>query len=275
MDPRKLQFLVAVLGEDGARALAKASERSQELGNVLVPRTIMAWLGMAGRDSYEGDIPGVINSYVQFTKNEQDYSGSVGVGEDVYTFENESIVHVAGAVAVALGIDHERAHPDLRDLDLARLGKSIDLLAKARAVAEKLLKEPDEESAEKAEGPGPAAAPRMQKPPDAPASPQLQVGRGPKASTGAPKTPGLPKPKLPKPPGMVKTLKITKSQAERKCSLCGFTQFKGGKFSGCLCLRDLAKHVKSSAEGEGFVLEIGAKLDEEERETLIESLGSP
>jgi hypothetical protein len=76
MDGRKFQFLKAVLGEDGAKALAKAAERAPELGNALLPRTIMAWLGVASRDDFEGTIPGVENTYLQFTKAEAKYSGS-------------------------------------------------------------------------------------------------------------------------------------------------------------------------------------------------------
>jgi hypothetical protein len=137
MDSRKFKFLKAVLGEDGARALAKAAERGPELENALLPRTIMAWLGIAGRSDFEGQIPGVENTYLQFGKAEDRYSGSVAVGDEVYSFESATMLHLGACVAVALGADHERVSPGLRDLEIQRLGKNIDTLVKARiAVAE-------------------------------------------------------------------------------------------------------------------------------------------
>lgn len=137
MEARKLQFLKAVLGDDGAKALARAAERAPELDHALLPRTIMAWLGVAARNDFEGTIPGVENTYLQFSKAESRYSGSVSVGDEVYSFEAATVLHLGACMAVALGSDHERMSPGLRDLDIQRLGKNIDTLVKARiAVAE-------------------------------------------------------------------------------------------------------------------------------------------
>lgn len=140
MDDRKLKFLKAVLGEDGAKALAKAAERGPELENALLPRTIMSWLGLAARDDFEGRLPGVENTYLQFSKSEDRFSGSVAVGDEVYAFQQASILHLGACVAVALGADHERVSLRLRDLDIQRLGKNIDLLVKARVAVKELKK---------------------------------------------------------------------------------------------------------------------------------------
>lgn len=140
MDTRKFNFLQAVLGADGAGALAKAAQRSPSLEAALLPRAIMAWLGVMARASYEGGIPGAGNSYLAFEKSEDRYSGTVGIGETLYSFEKASLYHLGACVAVALGADHERVSPGLRDLDIERLGKSIDLLAKARITVAELKK---------------------------------------------------------------------------------------------------------------------------------------
>lgn len=135
MDPTKLSFLIQILGADGAKALCKAADRNIEIESVLVPRAILAWLGLVGRSDYEGDLPGVSNTYLSFTKSEEAYTGSVTIGSDVYNFDRAPLMHLAASVAVAIGVDADKFDPGLRDLDLARLGKSIDLLVKARHVA--------------------------------------------------------------------------------------------------------------------------------------------
>lgn len=139
MDAHKFQFLREVLGTDGAAALKKASERSPALGGVLIPRAIMAWLGIAARDDFEGSIPGVDNSYLQFAKNEDKYSGSISIGESVYSFDEASMMHVGAYMAVALGADAD-AVEELRDLDLQRIGRNIDTLVKARVAVNELRK---------------------------------------------------------------------------------------------------------------------------------------
>jgi hypothetical protein len=140
MTDRKFKFLKAVLGEDGAKALTKAAERAPELEGALLPRTIMAWLSLAARADFEGSIPGNENTYLQFTKAEEKYSGSIAVGDDVYSFDQASMLHLGACVAVALGADHERLNPGLREIDVQRLGKNIDTLAKARVAVRELRK---------------------------------------------------------------------------------------------------------------------------------------
>lgn len=135
----KYRFLAAVLGDDGARALRKASERHDALGNAVVPRAILSWIGHAARTQYEGSVPGVDNSYISFRKTEDGFSGEIALGEVLYDFEDASLFHVAAAVGVSMGLEQERVEPSLRDLELQRLGKSIDLLVRARAVTNDLL----------------------------------------------------------------------------------------------------------------------------------------
>lgn len=136
---KRFKFLEAVLGREGAQALGKASARSEALGNVLVPRTLMSWLGIMTKNEYEGQIPGIDNTFVALKKTESGYYGQVNVGDDVHHFDAVDSYHVAAAMAVAMGLDDKGLDSGLRDLDVVRLGKSIDLLVKARIVTQELL----------------------------------------------------------------------------------------------------------------------------------------
>lgn len=275
MDTRKFSFLKAVLGEDGARALAKAAERGPELEAALLPRTIMSWLGIAARDDFEGQIPGVENTYLQFKKAEERYSGSVAIGDEVYSFEAATVLHLGACMAVALGADHERVGTRLKDLDIQRLGKNIDTLAKARVAVAELRKR-----AMGAEPPGPAHAATAPDGPVAPTPPvPNQTSKGPMVGKN-PTAPTPPKPShpslLPGAKTQVKspTLKVTKNQADRRCPICSGTQFKTGRFSGCICFRDLAKSVRVRILEDGYNLEFGADWDADSILTLVESLGA-
>jgi hypothetical protein len=143
MNQSSTQFLMAVLGKDGAKALYKASLRANELENAIVPRAILAWLNTIGLTDYEGELPGVEDTYINFQKSEDTYSGAISIADSVFTFHAANVFHVASCIAVALGADADKLSPSIRDLDLNRLGKTIDVLAKATFVTEQLRKAPD------------------------------------------------------------------------------------------------------------------------------------
>lgn len=137
MDPRKLQFLAAVVGDDGARALRKAAEHAEELDHAIFPRTILAWLDVTSRFGHEGTVPGIEDVKLSFKKSEQGFDGYVTLDGELHRFDQASIDHLAGCIAVALGLDHERVAPTANAQKLAKLGKSIDLLVKSRVALEK------------------------------------------------------------------------------------------------------------------------------------------
>lgn len=266
MDTRKFNFLKSVLGEDGAVALKKAAERSAELENALVPRAILSWLGISARTDYEGELPGLDNTYLQFKKSEDLYSGSISIDDGIYNFDSATLYHLAASIAVSMGVDSDKVSSDVRDLDLARLGKSIDLLVKARVVTRELSKLKEEEL-DKTDAPGRPAKPR--EPIDA-APPDTSVVKTPPASPVLPgaKQPSIPK--IPKPKTARPTMKITKSQAESKCRICAMGQLKDGKFKGCMCVRDFAKSVKLIKNDDGYTIEFKSGLGEEERLVLAD-----
>lgn len=137
------KFLISVLGSDGASALLKAAERRPILECVLVPRTIIAWIGSAVRVNYEGEIPGVENSYISLTKGEHPdrFKGAIAVGDVVHTFEHADILHVAAAMGIVLGVNGQKIDPLLKGQDLSKLGKSIDLLVAAKVYAKRFADE--------------------------------------------------------------------------------------------------------------------------------------
>ena len=132
MSFNRARFLVELLGADGARALAKASDRSGALGDALVPRTIVAWLRSV--DSFDGNIPGS-DFKVSFSKSEHGFTGHVQLRDNTdYHFRDKPLVHLAGALSVALGVSSTNVPDEVRRLDLERLGKSVDLMVKVERV---------------------------------------------------------------------------------------------------------------------------------------------
>lgn len=123
------EFLTSVLGPSGAKALSKALDRSPQLAHALVPRTILSWVGLACRLGYSGTVPGT-DVQVSFTKSTAGYDGTV----DDFSLQSASIYQLSSALALALGVRPSEAPKQLKDLDLARLGKSIDLLVKYNTV---------------------------------------------------------------------------------------------------------------------------------------------
>jgi hypothetical protein len=262
MKDAKYRFMCGVLGEDGAKALTKAAERHSSLHGAILPRTIIAWLGISSQ--YEGELPGVDNTYISFTKSEGKYNGTISINDEIYPLSAASLFHTAAAVAVALGAA-PKPEPALRDLDLAKLGKSIDLLAKAKVVALTLSK---------AEPPGPAHAPTKQ---DGPVEAQVPVKQSRIPHPQPKRTATVAAPPVPKLrvriPGLRPKLHIAKSQVDNECSACGGTQFKADRFAGCICFRDLAKSVSVKEQDGGYNLTFGADWDNDSIAVLIDALG--
>lgn len=263
MDSKIKDFLAGVLGMEGCRALLKAALRSKPLGAVILPRTILAWLDVA--EQYEGELPGVQNTYLSFSKSETSYSGSISIGDDVYSFAEASKMYLASAIAVSLlGSTHLDVDETLRDHDLTNLGKSIDLLAKAHALAARLAK---------AEPPGPAHAPTQQ---DAPApaegpKKQSRIPRPPTKKLGTVAVPPAPKLKV-KIPGIKSrtTVRIAKSELVKGCHMCGLPQVRNNQFVSCICFRDVVQSAKIEDSGEFF----GITFTDSDAESVVEFLKS-
>src|ERR1700690_1461192 len=133
MNELQNKFLVAILGPDGAGALKMASERSEVLGQAILPRSVLSWVNGVGE--FAGIIPGTDNLLSRFAKSEKGFSGYI----DSHEFEDASLIYVCSAIAVALGAKDD-CGDEAKSLDLERLGKSLDLLVRSKLVQEGLAK---------------------------------------------------------------------------------------------------------------------------------------
>jgi hypothetical protein len=144
---------------------------------------------------------------------------------------------------------------DLRDIDLARLAKTIDALVKSK------------KGKASTPGTGLHAAPIAPEPPIAPTPvaptmPKPDAAKKPKVEK--PKTKAE-KPKLPK-------LRLSISDSFKTCSVCRAKNISGVDFVGCHCFKALAKQVSVEVMnwGSGFELSFGPDWDQDAVETLQE-----
>ncbi len=250
---RRASFLVAVLGKAGAKALTALADSSELVDAVLTPRAAMAWLHASS--SHNGTVPGLPDTALTLVKTETGYTGEVRLAAGNHVFTSTAIEHVAAAITLAVG-EPVAARPGLRDVDLARLGKTLDLLAKAQVSP----------LARSEGGKGVAAQARTPKAPEAPTA---------KAPTTTRK-----KPKLPRAPGGVKAastpkpLKLSEAEARKPCSVCLVSQFKGAEVQLCYCLRDLRKGLYAVPLSKGgFELTFGGDWDTDAVLVLLEAVG--
>jgi hypothetical protein len=238
MKPQAFSFLSSVLGVDGAKALRKAADREPLIEPLLVPRTALAWI--SEHHAYEGNVPGLANSYLKLEKNEAGFTGIVTIGDLNYEFGPVSPEHVAASLALAVNVDFTKAE-DVKDKMLVKLGKTLDALVKAQKLTKSLKNAVKE--VKKTDLPGTTAKPFKQEGPQEPVAPTKQKN----------------KVKLPRIPAM----KVEKSEADKECSACGGVQFVDNRFKGCICFRSLSKSIKTTAFGDGYVLEFPNNFERE------------
>ena len=137
MEKSAFDFLTAVLGIEGAKALARTAHKEPQLATLFVPRAALSWVNH--QKAYEGSIPGIENSYIKFAKTESGFHGIVTLPETNYEFSNATAEHLAAAMSITLGANISSARV-VRDVTLVKLGKSIDVLVEAQGLARKLAK---------------------------------------------------------------------------------------------------------------------------------------
>lgn len=286
MDSRKYDFLKGTLGDAGASALANAASRSDSIEALLMPRTVMSWLGVTQLFGWDGPLPGVEDTHFEFSKNLDDtYTGHITVGNGDFPFDGASIIHLAALVSVALGGDDPV--PDIKDLDLERLGKNIDLLVKSQYVTvieEALAKGKDDQMA----GKSPAHVPTAPTPPGTGKDTGGMQGPRNKTQAKPPKqardvrvkrqTVKLPSAKkVAKPirlPGAkAKTLKVPAAAVKSECSECGSPLIKNDKFIGCMCFREYAPEVELLKHNDGTYIRFSPTIDRDAASAILEALG--
>jgi hypothetical protein len=261
----------------------------------------MSWLSVASRFGYSGELPGVQDTYLDFSKNTDDsFAGSITVGTGKFEFSHASMIHLAALILVASGGGD--AGPHVKPADLGNLGKSIDLLVKSQYVSiieESLQKAPKEAGAataaagaqvpQKPTGPAVPAteAPRKAKPviSRAPAKPvDIKAKKPTTDKATAPEAPILPGKKatgarVPKvkatpsrvAPSRVAPIKINAKKSE--CPDCGVSMIKNEKFVGCLCFREFAPEVQLIKHGDESYIQFSSTLEREAASAILEALG--
>jgi hypothetical protein len=138
----------------------------------------------------------------------------------------------------------------------------------------------------KAEPPGPAAAPMKQGKPLAAVAPIKQpkvnnakkkpdtkldtVGRAAKIPSVKPPASGGAQPD--KQPDTAPQIKLTRSQAQRPCPVCGLPQFRGERLVGCGCYLELAKSASATRTQDGYTVTFGHEWEPENIEVFLEGL---
>lgn len=219
MNKLSFLFLKTALGEDGATAMRKSVAKNPDLENYLIPRTLLSFI-----QHYESGTVGP----AMFAKSATGYTLNNKAVESEY--------HLVAELVEFLGCDVQPF--DLTDVELRRLGKSLDSLVKLRKAVDILKTDP----------PGPSAQPRKPEEPVKPIQPQAP-------STGAAK-----KPKLPK----LSMLNVEQNQLGKSCPDCDCAFFKNNRFVGCICTKELAKSVKTTVYGDGVVLDFGSDVSAKE-----------
>jgi hypothetical protein len=243
-------FFKEILGEQGASVMMQLAKTSKELGAYLTPRIIVSWL----RQSEYGAMPIPAGCpLTSLTKNGYGYSGTSNILGQDYSFKNSSEEHIAAVIAVA---SNQKIEPvEVKDVDLARLAKTIDLLCKIA------LKAPNDQH-ERTQ-----TASNIQ--PEEPIQPVLK-----QPAQNQTKTPVKSRiPKIKKPlVNIQKPLKVTKSESESLCLVCGGKMFQKGIFVGCTCFKPMAKSVKTSVSGGGYLLTFDDEWDMDAHLALIGAL---
>ena len=129
-----MQFLKEMVGKHGAQALENAISQSPDLKSYILPKVISSWFSLVGRFGYEDKIPGLSDSYLFLHKNESNnYDGAITIDDSLFTFDNDSAMHILASIGVALKLDIKNIEiEDKHQLD--ELGKNIDLLVKANLI---------------------------------------------------------------------------------------------------------------------------------------------
>lgn len=227
-----------ILGDSGGTAMDRLLKT--ELGPYLTPRIIVGWL--------RSNKLGTINvpdccPLQELSKSINGYNGSAKFSELDYNFNNADEKHVAAVIAVSLNQKISTNLP--RDIDLARLAKTIDALIK-------IQKKPDNLTHDTTT----VAEPIEQTPPipTQPANqPQVQKRRT------IPKIPAL---------------KLSESNSQNLCKTCGEKSFINSKYTGCYCFKPLAKSVKTIKITNGYKLLLGQAWDDDAVLALMENLNA-
>lgn len=273
----KDSFLKEILGSDGYMAIKKAISTNPSLNDILIPRCVSSWINCnLDKNNYSFVLPNT-NVYVELIKNENNYDGRISSIENDYSFTDKDIVHIVAGTLVLMGNPVNTSNYNSKSLML--LSKSIDMLVKNNLIKKENLQKSvrkdfaimnniRKKSFKKAgDNFGPSDG---QVPPSPPTAPTATASPKPKEKGTIPT--GTPKMAKPAQPVASHTLKLSENEAQRECGICGLKNIKNNAFVGCMCFRDLAKHVVLIKDKTNFVLQLDEEWDMETIVTFKESV---
>jgi hypothetical protein len=233
------KFLEAVLGVNGAAIMSRLADSSEIIKTAAVPRTIMSWLG--SMEGYNDKLPGSeIN--LKLVKSE---SGFYVEFNGIET-EEASIEKAAAVIAVGLGVTSGMSK--FKDVDLAKLGKTIDLLVKAQKGL--------------AGGQGGGLAQGHH-----PSVGSAGAVTGEMNASVGPIKPDAPDKAIPtnlknlsnKAPKMA----LSEEESEKVCKVCkGKQKDKKGQIKGCHCFTDLSGTLEVKKSESGYEVTFGVGWDD-------------
>lgn len=223
----KNQVLTAIIGEKGLAALDPLL-KEESLASFILPKAIIAYL----RGSAEGDlkIPGIEG----LRKTESLYFGSVVLDGVDHYFSKATEVDVAAIVSI---LADNPIESDLKNLDLARLSKTIEMLVKTQQKV--VSKEPEADVAKQIE-------PIKAIPKAGPVNSRVRRE-------------------------VIKSALIPNKDISKVCKMCKKEMFTNKQFTGCTCLKSLAKSVTSEVNSLGVTLIFNKNLDEDAVYTILEA----
>lgn len=260
------KFLKEVLGDLGYQALNNAIDKAPVFKPMILPRTIASWVNIVGNLGYEGEIPGIDNSYFSLKKNEDCYVGALTIDNELVHFRSPNTLQISAAIGSAIGEVPKAMEISIKPKDLSKIGESIDLLVKTEIIRKAKI-----DKLEKKEGLTPKPPPN---PPDKPiqASAPIPAQRSQPSVFGAKKP--YQKDNLALGQGQSK-LKVTKSESEKTCEECGSKHFLKDKFKGCHCIEEIAKSFDTNKTLDGYILLFNkTKVDVDELKSVIYALKS-
>lgn len=136
-------LLAALVGPEGAAALAAAAARLPGIDAAMTPRALYSWIGIAATTGYDGEVPGS-GGHLSLAKSEAGgFNGRIDFANVEYDFADSSLLHVSAVIASLAGLTKSA---DISDDHLYRLGRTVDLLVRAHTATEARLAKAEAES---------------------------------------------------------------------------------------------------------------------------------
>jgi len=237
-------FFETLLGKQGFTVMESLAKSSTDLASYITPRVIVSWL----RQSKYGTINLPKSCPIQsLEKTGYGFNGEALVKGLSYSFNKATEEQIAAIISVAT--DSNVHDVDFKDVNLARLAKTIDALVKVQI-----------NQYEHTE----VAKPLEPLTPQEPTQPNNNPTK-----TAKPQDPRIKTSRIPR---IKKKITIAKSDTNKICQLCQQKMFTANQFTGCSCFKPLAKNIISTVTDSSVVLSFSEDLDNDAVLTIISVL---